>query len=134
MYRWNEIIFETIRHIFRCTDPVDDIFTPCFGCGNFQKDIFQTNFDHLANFFPNGYSDHGFSIERQVGESFSATRQSRRLICRRGRQGTQRRCRLRIDRLMQIRSRTYKRANEFVQNEEYLSEEDLNIIRRYYYN
>ena len=71
----------------------------------------------------------------QSNESFQATRQSRRLICRRGRQGLGGRfCRLRIDRMMQIRSRSYMQAYEFVQNEEYLSEEDLNIIRRYYYS
>ena len=104
--------------------------------------MFQTNLENLGTFFPDGYLDHGFSIARQVGESFSATGQehSRRLICRRGRRGTERRCRLSIERLMQIneeklktpfKSRAYRRANEFVRNEEYLCKEDVKIIRRY---
>ena len=119
----------------RCTDPKDDLFTPCFGCDASPKDIFQTNFDHHGNFHSTGYIDNGFSIERQTGESFDATRQSRRLICRPGIQNTRgRNCRLRVDRMMQIRSRSYMRAYQFVQSEEYLSEEDVNIIRRYYYS
>ena len=121
--------------MYSCIDPEDDIFTPCFGCYASQRDIVQTNFDHDGNFHSNGYSDFGFSIDRQTGESFNATRQSRRLICRRGIQGLRGRfCRLRIDRMMEIRARSYMRAYQFLQDEEYLSEEDINIIRRYYYS
>ena len=74
------------------------------------KNMLQTNFENLGTFFPDGYSDHGFSITRQVGESVSATGQehSRRLICRRGRRGTERRCRLSIERLMQINEEKLK--------------------------
>ena len=129
------ILFIYFSILNRCIDPADDLSTPCFGCGNSEKDIFQTNFDHHGNFFTNGYEEFGFSIERQTGESFDATRQSRRLICRRGLEGARgRSCRLRVDRMMQIRSISYRRAQQFVQSEEYLSEEDVNIIRRYYYS
>ena len=127
--------FKSFLTFNRCTDPKDDFFSPCFGCDASPKDIFQTNFDHHGNFYLNGYTHYGFSIERQTGESFSATRQSRRLVCRRADQDTSGRlCRLRVDRMMQIRSRSYMRAYQFVQSEEYLSEEDVNIIRRYYYS
>ena len=60
-----------------------------------------------------------------------ATAQKRRLICRNKRGGRVARsdCRIRIDRLMQIRAETYGRAQQFIQSENYLSPEDINIIR-----
>ena len=114
--------------IYSCTDPVDDIFAPCFGCDNAAHDGFQTQFDNFGNFYSNGYEDYETSNKRQSGESFQATRQSRRLICRKGASGNS--CKLRINRLMQIRNVTYGRANQFLQNEEYLSQEDINIVRK----
>ena len=34
---------------------------------------------------------------------------------------------------MQVRDRTYGQAYQFVQNQEYISDEDLDILRRFYY-
>ena len=34
---------------------------------------------------------------------------------------------------MQVRQRSYSNAQQFVQNEEYLGDEDVDIIRRFYY-
>ena len=34
---------------------------------------------------------------------------------------------------MQVRDRTYGQAYKFVQNEEYISDDDLDILRRFYY-
>ena len=108
---------------------MDDNYIPCFGCDTSSSGILKTNFDHYGNFYPYGFNDeYGNSIERQAREAFDTTRQSRRIICRRTPAGG-RQCNLRVDRMMQVRQRTYGRAIEFVQNEEYLSEEDLNIIR-----
>ena len=67
-------------------------------------------------------------IDRQSGEMFQATRQSRRIICGTGTNGG-RRCRLRIDRAMQFRRITYGRAIQFIQSEQYLSNDDVDIIR-----
>ena len=67
-------------------------------------------------------------IDRQSGEMFQATRQSRRVICGTGPNGG-RRCRLRIDRAMQFRRITYGRAIQFIQSEQYLSNDDVDIIR-----
>ena len=65
--------------IYSCTDPVDDIFAPCFGCDNADHDIYQTKFDHHGNFYSNGYEDYENADKRQADESFQATRQSRRI-------------------------------------------------------
>ena len=120
-----------------CVDEIDDIYSPCFGCDTdsmFQKkDNHRTNFDHHGKFYPDGYHDYPFFIDRQTGETFAATRQSRRTVCSGGGGGGGRRCKLRIDRKMQVRDRTYGQAYKFVQNEEYISDDDSDILRRFYY-
>ena len=68
-------------------------------------------------------------INRQAGEVFQATSQSRRVVCGNGPDG-RRRCRLRIDKSMQLRMVQYGRALQFIQSEQYLSDEDLELIRR----
>ena len=101
---------------------MDDLFLACFGCDN----SFQTRFPLQENF-----------IERQTQETlnpgthdtFQSTRQSRRVICRRTPAGA-RDCRLRVDRLIQLRQRSYGRSIQFVQNEEYLTQEDLDLVRK----
>ena len=122
---------------YSCIDPRDDHLKACFGCENaassrssfYASSSFQTHYDHYGTFYPNGYQDYYINlIDRQSGERFKATRQSRRIICRRDPAGV-RRCKLRVDRSMQMRQITYGRAIKFIQSEEYLSDEDLNIIR-----
>ena len=66
-------------------------------------------------------------IDRQTGQRFKATRQSRRKICRRDPAGA-RRCKLRVDRLLEVRKITYGRAVQIIQSEEYLSDEDIDIL------
>ena len=68
------------------------------------------------------------NIDRQTGEMFQATSQSRRVICGMGPNGGQR-CRLRIDRAMQFRRVSYGRAIQFIQSEQYLGNDDVDIIR-----
>ena len=68
-------------------------------------------------------------IDRQTAEMFQATQQSRRVICGAGPNSTQR-CRLRIDRAMQFRRVSYGRAVQFIQSEQYLGNDDVDIIRR----
>ena len=134
---------------FSCVDPVEDIYRPCFGCDNAPDDILQDNttrYDNTYHKFWSLFENEGFSgwfktkedfsyaEEKQAGESdefFQATRQSRRLVCRRTANG--RTCRLRVSRLMQIRRLKYFQAQDFVQSEKYLSQEDIDIIRRYLY-
>ena len=60
---------------------------------------------------------------------FLATAQSRRVVCRSGLLG-RRACRIRVDRAMELRRVTYGRGLQFIQSEQYLSDEDLSIIRR----
>ena len=90
--------------------------------------MLQSNFDHHRKFYPNGFQDVDNEIDRQAREAFEATRQSRRIICRRTQTGG-RSCILRVARMMQLRQRTYGRTVQFLQSENYLSEEDINIIR-----
>ena len=70
-------------------------------------------------------------IDRQTGEVFQATSQNRRVICTRGPEGGQR-CRLRIDRAMQFRRVSYGRALQFIHSEQYLGDDDVNLIRYYF--
>ena len=68
-------------------------------------------------------------MERQSGESFRATRQSRRLICPRCSRANGVGCRIRDGRAIEIRRLTYSRIQRFIHAEEYLSGDDLEIIR-----
>ena len=71
---------------------------------------------------------------RQANENFQATRQSKRVLCRApAPNSNERNCRLRVSRGMQLRSRSFARAQDFVQREQYLTEDDIDIIRYYLY-
>lgn len=96
----------------RCKGADDDEFAPCFGC---RDETSKNGFYEYANNYH----------ERQSGESFKVTNQSRRLICRRG----ARNCRLRVTRSIELRQRTYGRALQFVQSEQYLSLDDMDLIK-----
>ena len=110
---------------YSCNEVSDDPFVPCFACDDSTP---RSSFDR-RNGVLSGYEDESFEFrDRQTSETFRATRQSRRLICPRG-QRTSRRCRLRASRAIQIRNLTYLRAQRFVQAEQYLSSDDLQIIR-----
>ena len=102
---------------FSCDHPNDDLFRACFGCQEAER---------RYGPYPEEY--HYNYIDRQTGEMFQATQQSRRVICGTGPAGRQR-CRLRIDRAMQFRRVSYGRAIQFIQSEQYLSNDDVDIIR-----
>ena len=103
---------------------MDDPFRPCFECNNADpRSSFYTQQEHHYVVRKHRY----YYIKRQSREKFQATRQSRRIICRRGaREG--RLCRIRISRAIQFRRKTYRRAQNFLHAEEYLSFDDLEII------
>ena len=103
-------------------DPSDDAYTPCFGgCDTATiSDNFKTNFDQYGNFYPYGYDDYGISIERQTGESFTSTKQSRRVLCRTTSAG-ERSCRLRVDRLLLFLSNLSKRLTHTFRDRIYTS-------------
>ena len=67
-------------------------------------------------------------VNRQSGEVFQATSQNRRVICGVDLNGNMR-CRLRIDRAMQLRRVSYGRALQFIQSEQYLGDDDVAIIK-----
>ena len=100
----------------RCIDPGDDPFKSCFGC------------DDNLNRNDNIHQQFGTFFDRQAGEVFQATSQSRRVVCGRGPNGRIR-CRLRIDRAMQLRMVSYGKALQFIQSEQYLGDDDVNILR-----
>ena len=102
--------------IFSCTLPSDDPYRACFGCEN---DTTRSNQNQ-----PRFHSH----IDRQSGEVFQATSQNRRVICGKDPLGNMR-CRLRIDRAMQLRRVSYGRALQFIQSEQYLGDDDVDIIR-----
>ena len=97
-----------ILNYFRCVLPSDDPFIPCFGCDSRRR---------IKRY-----------IDRQTNEMFLATAQSRRVICRSGIAG-RRLCSVRVDRAMELRRVTYGRGLQFIQSEQYLSDEDISIIR-----
>ena len=102
--------------IFSCTSPTDDPFRACFGCENVETKR-DSNHPLFLNF-----------IDRQSGEVFQATSQNRRVICGKDPLGNMR-CRLRIDRAMQLRRVSYGRALQFIQSEQYLGDDDVSLIR-----
>ena len=102
--------------IFSCTSPSDDPFRACFGCDN-EETKRNSNHPQFHNF-----------IDRQSGEVFQATSQNRRVICGKDPLGNMR-CRLRIDRAMQLRRVSYGRALQFIQSEQYLGDDDVSLIR-----
>ena len=106
-----------------CIGPEDDPYRPCFECEGIQsrKVYGDAHFDN--------YLEYDFLTSRQSNESFQATRQSKRVVC--GTENGNRRCRLRISRAIQLRGRSYARTQDFIQREQYLSEEDVELIIRY---
>ena len=106
---------------FSCTGEFDDPYRPCFGC---------EGFDARRAFGSDYYNDIEINFtSRQTNENYQATRQSKRVICRDGRSN----CRLRVSRGVELRQKNYPRALEFVQSEQYLSQEDLDILRSFIY-
>ena len=104
---------------------MDDPFQPCFQCENAaQERNFYTQGGHQYLYARNRYN----YLERQSGERFEATSQRRRIICPRG-ATTGSRCRIRVSRAIQFRRRSYSRTQGFVHAEEYISGDDLEIIR-----
>ena len=103
---------------FSCTGANDDPFRACFGCDNAELEENSYYHNHQKR----------FNIDRQTGEMFQATTQSRRVICGEGPDGGQN-CRLRIDKAMQFRRVSYGRAIQFIQSEQYLGNDDVDIIR-----
>ena len=104
---------------------MDDPFRPCFQCENAaQERNFHKQGAHQYFNARNRY----YYLERQSGERFEATSQSRRIICPRGStEGS--RCRIRVSRAIQFRRKSYPRTQRFVPAEEYISGDDLEIIR-----
>ena len=102
---------------YSCTGPNDDPFTACFGCTQNEKGEEKV----LDYDYENQYEN----IDRQVRERFRRTKKSRRVICRRNRSN----CKIRINKSIELRDRSYMRALEFVQSEEYLDQEDVDILK-----
>ena len=109
---------------FSCDGPNDDPFKACFGCQQESSNL--NNFESLNN-----QTYHHAYWDRQTSELFTVTKQSRRLICKN--RLDRKSCRIRVDRAMELRSKSYMRILGFIQSEEYLSEDDLNIIRYYHF-
>ena len=124
LYKWchighTKVIIFFFLSFIRCVQPSDDPFRSCFGC---DDELDRKDGKH-------GYSHHYSYVNRQTGEEFQATSQSRRVVC--GNVGTGgRSCRLRIDRAMQLRMVSYGKALQFIQSEQYLSDDDLSFIQR----
>ena len=104
---------------------MDDPYQPCFQCNNAAENSRFHRWDEYRYF---GKSRNDYFLERQIGETFEATSQSRRIICpESARDG--RICRIRVSRAIQFRGRSYLRTRRFVHGEEYLGSDDLEIIR-----
>ena len=93
-------IHDVDSFLCRCILPTDDPYRECFDCDNIVDD---TQDD----------KSFGPQIDRIAGEVFETTGQRRRVICGlRPLGGT--RCRLRIDRDMQLRRLSYVRVLQFI--------------------
>merc|ERR1711890_175620 len=107
MMEQNRVLIEEQCQSTGCVRPSDDPYRSCFGCENPNENVSQS---------PTKY--HGY-VDRQTGEEFQATNQSRRVLCSNAPGGGQR-CRLRIDKAMQLRGVSYGRALQFIHSEQYL--------------
>jgi len=109
-----------------CSGPEDDPYRPCFACEGAQaRKVYGADYYNYIE-----YDIYG----RQANENFQATRQSKRVLCRAPAPNSNERiCRLRVSRGMQLRSRSFARSQDFVQREQYLTEDDIDIIRYYLY-
>ena len=107
---------------YRCDGPNDDPFRACFGCEETLKQ--RLYYNKYSNYFYDNF------IDRQTNEVFRRTKQSRRLIC--SNRIDRSSCRIRVDRSMELRDETYMRVIRFIQSEEYLSDDDLDIVRYYF--
>ena len=111
---------------YSCNDFGDDPFVPCFGCDNATP---RNSFDGRHGFKNANHKSDFLFMERQSGESFRATQQRRRLICPRGSRTNGVGCRIRASRAIEIRQLPYRRIQKFIHAEEYLSDDDLEILR-----
>ena len=110
--------------ILRCVNVTDDPFRPCFGCETAAP---RNSDERNENFFD--FEDDSFEyVDRQTREVFRVTSQRRRLICRRSATAG-RQCVIRVSRAVELRSRNYIQALRFIQAEQYLSEDDVDILR-----
>ena len=100
--------------------PCDEIFRACFGC---EHSPAQSYYNSPRNSYLFGYDSYGNYIDRQTGETYESTQQSRRVVCRGGG-----RCNLRVDKAAQRRDLKYGKALNFANQEQYLSNEDLDLI------
>ena len=123
IYIEDGFIFKTKLFLcYRCDGPNDDPFRACFGCEeNVKQRLYHPK--HSNYFYYN-------FIDRQTNEVFRRTKQSRRLIC--SNRIDRSSCRIRVDRAMELRDVTYMRAIQLIQSEEYLSDDDLEIVRYYF--
>ena len=121
---YSPIVYNSVAIFPRCVLPSDDPFTSCFGCESeiTIKIVKQKRYDYTHHEFDN-------FIDRQSEEVFQATAQNLRVICVAGATG-RRRCRLRIDRAMQLRGVSYGRALQFIQSEQYLGDDDVDVVYR----
>ena len=117
--------YRSLYSLNRCDAFMDDPYQPCFQCNNAAENSRFHRWDEYRYF---GKSRNDYFLERQIGETFEATSQSRRIICpESARDG--RICRIRVSRAIQFRGRSYLRTRRFVHGEEYLGSDDLEIIR-----
>ena len=90
----------------------------CFGC---DVETVSQKYDDKSRRY-----DYKFMGIKKEDDIFQVTAQNRRVICGLGPFGYQR-CLLRIDRAMQLRRVSYQRALEFIQNRQYLLQEDVDL-------
>jgi len=118
----NRMLLEENCETPGCVLPSDDPFKACFGCES-EITVKVKRAKRNGYTYPDFYS----YIDRQTGEAFQATSQSRRVVCGVG-PGGRRRCRLRIDRAMQLRMVSYGKALQFIQSEQYLGDDDVPTV------
>ena len=111
---------------FRCRGYSDDPFRPCFEKHTtkprrtFDSKVYNPSWSILEQ------------IYNQNGERFRVTQPRSRIICNQSaKSGLS--CRIRTSRAIEFRSFSYLRILRFIQKEQYLTKEDVDIFQYFHY-
>ena len=106
--------------IFRCRGNTDDTFRPCFECHTTDP----------RKSFGWGGDNPAWNIlqQRYERDRFRATKRKSRIICSKTAKNGHS-CRIRTSRAIEFRAVSYIRVLRFIQKEQYLTKEDIDIFQ-----
>lgn len=120
LFEQNQVIFTEDCVDARCRGNNDDSFRPCFECHTTDP----------RKSFGWGGNNPAWSIlqQRYEGDRFRATKRKSRIICSKTAKSGHS-CRIRTSRAIELRATSYIRVLQFIQKEQYLTKQDIDIFQ-----